>query len=95
MTRLQVAGLLRPERPGSAGGDRFGGQADVFAALVEQHDAPCVQPMGALPEHSHPIGPGMHRKAGELVDGIPGLGTEQLGERQIVRGQETPAVTRG
>ena len=25
---------------------------------------------------------------GELVDGIPSLGAEQLGEREIVRGQE-------
>jgi hypothetical protein len=90
MTRLQVAGLgypQRPERPGSLRGDRLGGQADMIAALVEQRYAAYRQPIGALPEHRR-AGPGIHRKAGELVDGIPGLAAEQLGERQIVRGQE-------
>ena len=82
-----MAGLgypQRPERPGSLRGDRLGGQADVIAALVEQRDAAYRQPIGALPEHRRAAGPGIHRKAGELVDGIPGLGAEQLGERQIV-----------
>src|SRR4029077_18193892 len=32
--------------------------------------------------------PGIHWTAGEFIDGIPALGAEQLGERQIVRGQE-------
>jgi len=78
----------RPERPGRLRGDRLGGQADVVAALVEQRYTAYRQPIGALPEHRRAAGPGIHRKAGELVDGIPGLGAEQLGERQIVRGQE-------
>src|SRR4029077_12047713 len=75
VTRLQVADVgqpQRPERPGSVGGDRFGGQADVVAALVEQRDAPYGQPMGALPEHRSATGPGIDGKAGELVDGIAG-----------------------
>ena len=37
------------------------------------------------PESSRP---GIHWTAGEFIDGIPALGAEQLGERQIVRGQE-------
>jgi hypothetical protein len=69
-------------------GDRFGGQADMIATLVEQCDAPNGQPMGALPKHRRATGPGIHRQARELVDGVPGLGAEQLGKRQIVRGQE-------
>src|SRR5580704_18603391 len=91
VTRLQVADLgypQRQERPGSVYGDRLGGQADVVAALVEQRDAAYRQPIGALSEHWRAAGPGIHRKADELVDGIPGLGAEELGERQIVRGQE-------
>ena len=91
VTCPQVASLgypQRPERPDSLRGDRLGGQADVVAALVEQRYAAYRQPMGALPEYRHTAGTGIHLKAGELVDGIPGLGAEQLGERQIIRGQE-------
>src|SRR5271165_203763 len=91
VTRLQVAGLgypQRPERPGRLHGDRLGGQADVVAALVKQRYAAYRQPVGALPEHRRAAGPGIHREAGELVDGIPRLGAEQLGEWQIVSGQE-------
>src|SRR5580704_1731388 len=91
VTRLQVAGLgypQRPERLGTVRGDRLGGQADVVAALVEQRYAAYCQPIRALPEYRRAAGSGIHRKAGELVDRIPGLGAEQLGERQIVRGQE-------
>jgi hypothetical protein len=82
VARPQVASLgypQRPERPGSLHGDRLGGQADVVAALVEQRYAAYRQPIGALPEHRRAAGPGIHRKAGELVDGVPGLGAEQLG----------------
>jgi len=78
----------RPERPDSLRGDRLGGQADVVAALVEQRYAAYRQPIGALPEYRHAAGTGIHLKADELVDGIPGPGAEQLGERQIIRGQE-------
>jgi hypothetical protein len=79
VARPQVAGLGNPqraERPGSLRGDRLGGQADVVAALVEQRDAPYGQPTGTLPEHRSATGPRIHRKAGELIDGIPGLGAE-------------------
>jgi hypothetical protein len=78
----------RPERPGRLRGDRLGGQADMVAALVEQGYAAHRQPVEALAEHRRAAGPGIHPKAGELVDGIPSLGAEQLGEREIVRGQE-------
>jgi hypothetical protein len=77
VTRLQVAGLGYPqrlERPGSLRGDRLGGQADMIAALVEQRYAAYRQPIGALPEHRRAAGPGIRRKAGEIVDGIPALG---------------------
>jgi hypothetical protein len=74
--------------PSSLRDDRLGGQADVIAALVEQRYAACCQPIRALPEHWRAAGPGIHRKAGELVNRIPGLSAEQLGKRQIVRGQE-------
>ncbi len=75
VTRPQVAGLgypQRPERPDSLRGDRLGGQADMVAALVKQRYAAYRQPMGALPEHRRAAGPGIHRKAGELVDDSQG-----------------------
>ena len=77
MTRLQVTGLgypQRPQRPGSLRGDRLGGQADVVAALVEQRYAAHREPIGALPKHRRAARPGIHRKAGKLVDGIPLFG---------------------
>ena len=98
VSRNKVFGLRQTERlkmSTTLDSDRFSGDADVVASIVEERGPSYHEKVRAVRKHWHAFSSLLAVDVGELVDVIPGERAENLGGGKVVAGEEVDAQVCG